>query len=129
MVKDRKTQIRSQIPSDTVDLKFLEFKSITWKKINGKWAFNVGQLKTYLENVTSLSELNYIFNKSTGKLTNPKQFMKEVFQQNAEEIFNANQSLFNKLKLINGDLVDTPTRFEKYLLEINFNNPFFDFVK
>ncbi len=82
-----------------------------------------------LENIDNLSELNYFFNKE--KIANPKQFMKEVFEQNAEEIWNgvSKNNLFKDLKLNSGIKVDNLSKFETFLSEIDSNNPIFNFIK
>jgi hypothetical protein len=60
-----------------------------------------------LENIDNLSELNYVFNKE--KISNPKQFMKEVFEQNKTEIFNAVNSNSMLKESLNVDSIDDLT--------------------
>ncbi len=92
----------------------------------------IAEFKAYISRINSLSEMKYIFNKT--KLTvsgkDAKTQMKAFFIKNYDTIWTTGEpkGLFSGLKLKNGDLVDRPARFEKYLSEIDSDNSLFDFV-
>lgn len=112
--------------------RFIEYKSIKEFFVKGKIAFNVGQLKTYLENVESLNDFSYVFNKA--KLKDPKEFMRKVFEENAEVFFESGNKngLFNQITLSNGIKINISTweQLQKLCGSSDFqNSTFFNFVK
>ncbi len=103
--------------------RFIEFKSIKEYLVKDKISFNVGQLKAYLENIENLDDLSYVFNSS--KLVNPKEFMRKVFLENAEQLFKSGDlnGIFNNITLETGMKLNITT-WEQ--LENLCNSPSFE---
>lgn len=122
---------------------FGEFKSY---QINSVGNVSVNQLKEYLSDplLNSLDDLNYMFDKrkllseyGTGTFSNideatdaVKQRMKTVFENNAEELFKANEDLFKQFDGIDGDDIENWEDFYDLISDSNLplNHPIFNFV-
>jgi len=77
--------------------RFYEYKSI-----ESFTNFNINQFKAYLQNISSLSELRYVFKASKLTTEQAKDGMKAFLKNNAELFFNTNKSLFQKLDKFDG---------------------------
>ena len=77
----------------------------------------------YLENIENLDDLSYVFNSS--KLVNPKEFMRKVFLENAEQLFKSGDlnGIFNNITLETGMKLNITT-WEQ--LENLCNSPSFE---
>jgi len=105
--------------------KFREYKSYTDAS-----QIPLPQFLNYMNGITKLSELKYIFNAKKLTTEQAKDGMKEFFVKNYDTIWTAGQpkGFFDGLKLKNGTVVDDKLLFKEYLSEIKSSNSLFDFV-
>jgi TANFOR domain-containing protein len=86
--------------SPPAQVKFYEFKSYKAESIIG---ISVNQFKNYLSQVTSWDEFRYIFNRAkTSDLDAVKKEFQKVFANNAQQLWEANESLMKLFKKPNG---------------------------
>ncbi|MBK8080267.1 MAG: hypothetical protein IPK25_08290 [Saprospiraceae bacterium] len=113
--------------------KFAEFKSYalsTWQNIVNKPKF-LQQFERYLQDISEINELQYIFNRPKAGETQVKQAFKELFEAKRPEIFDVIWDSQNNLKI---DLFGNRNRSaaESYfnqLINGAENNKLYSFIK
>lgn len=90
------------ITQNADELRFLEYKSY-------KNAENISkpQFLNYIAKIDDIKQLQYVFNKSKLSLDNAKKGMKNFFDKNAKEIYNANKYLFNRMQISPNNYVNS----------------------
>jgi hypothetical protein len=92
----------------------------------------------YLRNIDSFDKFEWkagydklksAWGSESNALTQMKKQWKSVFESKADKIFEANPTLFNKLKLKDGTLVTDSELFSEFLKEVTEANKLFDFIK
>ena len=68
----------------------------------------------YLNNITSLNDLTYVFNASKLTPQQARTKMQTVFRNNATAIFNTKPSLFNTIEISTNNFIDTPAKLEAF---------------
>jgi len=92
----------------------------------------------YLKNIKSMDDFEWkagfdklksMWGSEANALTQMKKQWHSVFKSKADEIFNANPKLFNKIKLKDGTLVTNSELFSEFLEEATEANKLFNFIK
>ncbi|MEZ4949833.1 MAG: hypothetical protein R2879_00705 [Saprospiraceae bacterium] len=110
--------------------RFIEYKSFSLNSISG---IATKQFKSYLTSITSLDELQYVFNKAKipeSDLPLAKEKFRQLMAQNDPGTFySSNPSLFEG-KRFGGVLIDNENDFVDFINNpASVNSGFFDFIK